>query len=85
MPAPGTQPNVVQVDRHTYEVTGVREGGFGKVWLLKRRTEEWDFIYGLENAVKTFNVYGDAQEAEVERELGTPEPLYCFVNQDCET
>ena len=65
------QPKFVQVDRHTYEVTGVNdEGGFGKVWLLKRRTEEWDYIYGPVNAVKTFNVYEDEQEAVVERELG---------------
>jgi len=60
----------VQVDRHTYEVTGVREGGFGKVWLLKRRTEQWDYIYGPVNAVKTFNAYEDEQEAVIERELG---------------
>jgi serine/threonine protein kinase len=68
--APESQPKLVQVDRHTYEVTGVREGGFGKVWLLKRRTEEWDWIYGPVNAVKTFNVYEDEQEAVIERELG---------------
>jgi serine/threonine protein kinase len=64
-----SQPELVQVDRHTYEVTGVREGGFGKVWLLKRRTVEWDYIYGPVNAVKTFNVYDDEQESVVEQEL----------------
>jgi serine/threonine protein kinase len=64
------QPKLVQVDRHTYEVTGLREGGFGKVWLLKRRTEQWDYIYGPVNAVKTFNAYEDEQEAVIERELG---------------
>jgi hypothetical protein len=64
------EPKLVQVDRHTYEVTGVREGGFGKVWLLKRRTELWDYIYGPVNAVKTFKVYEDEQEADIERELG---------------
>jgi serine/threonine protein kinase len=68
--APVSQPKLVQVDRHSYEVTGVREGGFGKVWLLKRRTEQWDYIYGPVNAVKTFNVYEDEQEAAIERELG---------------
>jgi hypothetical protein len=65
------QPKFVQVDRHTYEVTGVNEeGGFGKVWLLKRRSEQWDYIYGPENAVKTFNAYEDEQEAVIEQELG---------------
>ena len=64
------QSKFVQVDRHAYEVTGVREGGFGKVWLLKRRTEQWDYIYGPVNAVKTFNVYDDEQEAVIEHELG---------------
>jgi serine/threonine protein kinase len=68
--APASQPKFVQVDRHTYEVTGVREGGFGKVWLLKRQTEQFDYIYGPVNAVKTFNVYEDEQEAVIERELG---------------
>lgn len=68
--APESQPKFVQVDRHAYEVTGVREGGFGKVWLLKRLSEEWDYIYGPVNAVKTFNVYEDEQEAVIERELG---------------
>jgi serine/threonine protein kinase len=67
---PQSQPKLVQVDRHTYEVTGVREGGFGKVWLLKRRTEQWDYIYGPVIAVKTFNVYEDEQEAAIEQELG---------------
>jgi len=67
---PESQPKLVQVDRHTYEVNVVREGGFGKVWLLKRRTKEWDWIYGPENAVKTFNLYEDEQEAVIERELG---------------
>jgi serine/threonine protein kinase len=68
--APASQPKLVQVDRHTYEVTGLREGGFGKVWLLKRRTEQWDYIYGPVNAVKTFNVYDAEQEAVIEQELG---------------
>jgi serine/threonine protein kinase len=68
---PESRPKFVQVDRHTYEVTGVNdEGGFGKVWLLKRRTEQWDWIYGPVNAVKTFNLYEDEQEAVIERELG---------------
>jgi serine/threonine protein kinase len=67
---PESQPQFVQVDRHTYEVTGVRGGGFGKVWLLKRRTEEWDYIYGPVNAVKTFNVYEDEDESIIEHELG---------------
>jgi serine/threonine protein kinase len=66
---PDSQPKFVQVDRHTYEVNGVREGGCGKVWLLKRRTENWDWIYGPAIAVKMFNVYEDEQEALVEREL----------------
>ncbi len=72
MPSPAvleSQPKCVQVDRHTYEVNGVREGGLGKVWLLKR-TEGWDYIYGPVNAVKTFNVYDDEQEAVIEQELG---------------
>jgi serine/threonine protein kinase len=67
---PEGQHRFVQVDRHTYEVTGVREGGFGKVWLLKRRTEQWDYIYGPVNAVKTFNVYEDEDESVIEHELG---------------
>jgi serine/threonine protein kinase len=69
-PIPQSQPKLVQVDQHTYEVTGVREGGFGKVWLLKRRTARSDWIYGPVNAVKTFNVYDHEQESVIEQELG---------------
>lgn len=67
---PESQPKLVQVDRHTYAVTGMGGGGFGKVWLLKRQTEQWDWIYGPVIAVKTFNAYDDEQEAVIERELG---------------
>jgi hypothetical protein len=52
MSSPAVPEQLVQVDRHTYAVTDVGEGGFGKVWLLKRRTEQWDYIYGPVNAVK---------------------------------
>ena len=65
------RPKRVQLDRITYEVTGVRKGGMGTVWLL-RRPDGADFntIYGQVRAVKTFDADEDEQEAKIEQELG---------------
>ncbi len=71
-PAPQqSRPNRVQLDRFTYEVTGIREGGMGKVWLLRRPDNAgWSTIYGTTRAVKTFDADEDEQEAAIEQELG---------------
>jgi serine/threonine protein kinase len=69
--APGIRPERVQLDRHTYEIVGVRSGGFGKVWLLHRpEGAQYGTIYEQWLAVKTFNADEESQEAEIEQELG---------------
>ncbi len=47
---------VVHLDRLFYEVLDVKQGGFGRVWLLKRPEGlETGPIYGQYRAVKTFD------------------------------
>jgi serine/threonine protein kinase len=66
-----SHPKRVQVDRYTYEVTDIRKGGFGKVWLLRRPAgARHDTIWGETRAVKTFDADEDSQEAMLEQELG---------------
>jgi serine/threonine protein kinase len=61
----------VQLDRLTYEVADTREGGMGRVWLLRRpENSTYDTIYGPTRAVKTFNADEDEQEVIIEQELG---------------
>ena len=36
MPSPENRTKQVQVDELTFDVIGEREGGFGKVWFLRR-------------------------------------------------
>jgi len=61
----------VQLDRLTYEVTDTREGGMGRVWLLRRPDgSTYDTIYGPTRVVKTFNADEDEQEVIIEQELG---------------
>ena len=64
-------PKRVQLERHTYEVTGRHKGGMGTVWLLRRPDGgDYDTIYGQTRAVKTFDADEDEQEASIEQELG---------------
>ena len=61
----------VQLDKLTYEVTDTREGGMGRVWLLRRPDDAtYDTIYGPTRAVKTFSADEDEQEVIIEQELG---------------
>src|SRR5208282_2269033 len=62
-------PKRVQLERHTYEVTGRHKGGMGTVWLLRRPDgADYDTIYGRTRAVKTFDSDEDEQEAIIEQE-----------------
>lgn len=57
----------VLVDDKTYNVTSVRNGGMGRVWLLEQAFEEpLDPIYKRRIAVKTFDFVSD--DRAVERE-----------------
>jgi hypothetical protein len=59
------------MDRYTYEVIAIREGGFGKVWLLRRPAgAKHDTIWGETRAVKSFNADEEGEEAMIEQELG---------------
>jgi serine/threonine protein kinase len=59
----------VQLDGLTFQVTDEREGGFGKVWFLRRPAgAHFEVVYGDKCAVKTFKVEED--DALVEQELG---------------
>ena len=61
----------VQLDKLTFEVTDTREGGMGRVWLLRRpEGSDYNTIYGPTRAVKTFNADEDEQEVVIEQELG---------------
>lgn len=54
----------VQLDHYFYNVTGDKQGGFGRVWLLERPAgAETSTIYGSHRAAKTFE--GQDQEAVV--------------------
>jgi serine/threonine protein kinase len=68
-PALQGRPHRVQLDKVEYEVTDVRPGGMGKVWLL-RRPGNTTTIYGTTLAVKTFGADEDEQEGTIEQELG---------------
>ena len=60
--------NQVLVDDRTYNVTSVRNGGMGRVWLLEQAFEEpLDPIYKRRIAVKTFDFAPD--QHAIEREL----------------
>ena len=64
-------PELVQLDRCTYELVDKRKGGMGTVWLLQRPSgAPSDTIYGSKRAAKTFDVKEDEQEAVIEQELG---------------
>src|SRR5260370_14067443 len=61
----------VQLDRLTFEVMDEREGGFGKVWFLRRPIgASFDVVYGEKCAVKGFNGEEDDEQALIEQELG---------------
>jgi serine/threonine protein kinase len=61
----------VQLDRLTFEVIDEREGGFGKVWFLRRPTgASFEVVYGTTCAVKTFKAEEDDEQARIEQELG---------------
>lgn len=63
------RPQRVQLDKIEYELADVREGGMGKVWLLRRPDGTDHTIYGSTRAAKTFNAFDDDQEASIEHEL----------------
>jgi eukaryotic-like serine/threonine-protein kinase len=71
MPSPENRTKQVQVDELTFDVIGEREGGFGKVWFLRRPSgAPFHVVYGHQCAVKTFRAEEDVDQALIEQELG---------------
>jgi serine/threonine protein kinase len=71
MPSPENRTKQVQVDELTFDVIGEREGGFGKVWFLRRPSgAPFHVVYGDQCAVKTFKAEEDVDQALIEQELG---------------
>jgi serine/threonine protein kinase len=61
----------VQLDRLTFDVLGIKEGGFGRVWFLRRPAgASFEVVYGEKCVVKTFKADEDDQQALIEQELG---------------
>jgi serine/threonine protein kinase len=61
----------VQLDRLTFDVIDERDGGFGKVWFLRRPAgASFEVVYGTQCAVKTFKANEDNEQALIEQELG---------------
>jgi hypothetical protein len=84
MPSSENRAKQVQVDELTFDVIGEREGGFGKVWFLRRPSgAPFHVVYGDQCAVKTFKAEEDVDQALIEQELGNWVSLRVCPDTSC--